>query len=199
MDSAHYTMGTSRTSFASFHVDVSYVAHSFFEHLHIKTAVHPDEDLPYLLGRILTLCHLACRDATFTEGLSNPKLPTIVTHDAIGNVSQWAQVGAVTAKKLKKALNMSPLPDTRVYFTSSEEVARFTHELRGSKQNWIKDANFFQFEDGFLEILAAEIGIASDWSVTFIDEAVYLNIDERDYHASLADIDIWNEYQKALQ
>ncbi|MCB0334453.1 MAG: YaeQ family protein, partial [Bdellovibrionales bacterium] len=156
-------------------------------------------DLPYLLGRVLTFCHLADSTVQFSEGLFNLKLPTILATNELGNLSRWVQVGPPSAKKLKRALNLSPQPDIRVYFTNSDEVQQFTHELRGSKQNWIKEVSFLQFEDGFLELLAEEVGYCPDWAVTFIDESVYINVDNRDFHAGLTQIDIWHEYQKALR
>ncbi len=164
----------------------------------LKVPRHELESVEHLCARMIAFLHCYREGQTFTQEVSDPKKPTIVLTNAIGELLLWAHVGEIERRKLELSLKQNPRATHAVYFFGDEQIYSFCHALRGSKSNWVEHVRFFLIDRNFLTDVASLERTSPSWVASFIDDQLYLTIDGSDFVSQLLPIDIWDEYQKHL-
>lgn len=190
----NFTLG-----FYSFNVNLNDSSRGIYTSFRVKTPRHPYESLEHLNGRVLAFAHSYQEGLDFSQGLFEEKEPTIWKKDILGKVAVWLQIGVPDRRKLERALKQNPRGDFRIYFYEPAQIEAFCWMLRGSKTNWVEPIAFHQIDPVLLEELAQHDVSSSSWDLTILDSTVYLNVNGRDYVSEIQPIDIWEEFQIAIQ
>lgn len=184
--------------FYNFTIDLTHTDRGIFTHFRVKTPRHPFESLEHLFARMIAYSHCYRVGQTFSHGLFEPKEPTIWHKDVTGEILLWVNVGAPDKKKIEATLRAQPLAEHRVYFYAPGQVYDFCHGLRGSKTNWVKDVQFYLIPSSILQELVPLEDSSPVWSVTIVDNQLYLSCDGIELEGEIAPIDIWQAYQESL-
>jgi len=185
-------------AFYTFSVELNVSERDLYTSFRLKVPRHELESVEHLYARMIAFLHCYRQGQTFTQEVSDPKEPTIVHKDTIGELLLWVHVGGIERRKLELSLKQNPQASHAVYFFDEEQIHSFCHALRGSKSNWVEHVRFFLIDRQFLSDVASLERTSPSWVATFIDEQLYLTIDGRDFESPLRSIDIWDEYQKHL-
>ena len=89
--------------------------------------------------------------------------------------------------------------DLRVYFLNRGEILKFCSYLRGSTTNWAAAIRFYLVDESLVATLSEHERSRSEWQITFVDESVYLIADGDEHEGSVAEVDIWAEFQNSLR
>jgi len=185
-------------TFYNFSLNLSQVDQQVFHQERLKVYQHPLEDLSHLYARMIGFLHSWRPGLEFTQGLGEPGQPTFWARSVVGEILLWGQVGSLTKKKIQHTLKSDPRSQHRVYFYDRAQIHQFCHELRGSKTNWVEPVTFFQVDSGLLEGLVPLERSSPEWSITFVDDHMYLVVDGSEFETTITSLDIWAEYQAHL-
>ena len=185
--------------FYSFSIELNNADRDAFEKFRLKLPRHELESPLHFYARLIAYLHSYTAELSFAPESSDPKLPTMWRRDAIGNILCWIQVGSPEKRKLELSLKQHPQAEHRVYFFVPDDIARFCHHLRGSKTNWIQDIQFYAIDPALLEELQTHESSSSEWSVSCIDDRIYLTVNGYALESSIAPVDIWDEFQESLR
>jgi uncharacterized protein YaeQ len=86
-----------------FTIELADVDRGNYQSLDLRVAMHPSEDTPFLLTRVLAFALEHKDDLTFSRGLSEADEPAIWSKDKDGRVVDWIEVGAPAADRLHRA------------------------------------------------------------------------------------------------
>jgi uncharacterized protein YaeQ len=186
-------------AFYNFTVELNHIDRQVFTRFRVKTALHPSESLEHLYTRIIAYAHCYRAEQSFTQGLFEPKEPTIWKKEITGEVLLWVQVGVPERRKLEVSLRSAPAAEHIIYFYEPQHIPAFCHMLRGSKTNWVKDIEFFRISDNLLESLIPLDHSSPTWQLTFVDQHLYLACDGTELEGDITPVDIWEEYQASLE
>jgi len=128
----------------------------------------------------------------------DPISPAITKKSFTGDVEVAISVGSIDPEALQKRMRRETHPRYSVYFTHKDEVAAFCHGMRGSKTNWIKDIQFYLLPSETLEALTAYEETSASWSVTIVDNEVYLTVHDKTFDFPLPALDMWAIYQDSV-
>jgi uncharacterized protein YaeQ len=184
--------------FYTFQVELTAPDSGVYVKIRKKLARHPDESDRRIVARMLSYCHCYTDELELTRDLFDAGEPTLIQRDVTGNVEIWAQLGCPDLKKLKKALRAGDRCDYRVFFYSPKQVDQFCQYMKGSKSNWIERCRFFQYDQAALEDLAETLELKNSWSVTLVDNTIYLGSHERTFEITLNPLDMWQLYQEVV-
>ena len=185
-------------AFYNFTVDLSHNDRDIFTRFRVKTPLHPHESLEHLYARMIAYVHCYREGQGFSQGLFEPKEPTIWQKDILGDTLLWVQIGTPDKKKLEITLRAHPAAEHRIYFYASDQIAQFCHMLRGSKTNWVKDIQFYRISGDLLEALVPLERSSPLWNVTIVDDELYLTCDDHELQSRISPVDIWAAYQESL-
>lgn len=185
-------------AFYSFNLDINDTNNGRYGKLRVKAAKHPNESLEHLVARVIALCSSHEEGLNFSEGLFQPKDPTIIKTSSIGELERWIEVGCPEREKIDRALRRNPDAEFRIYFYSAEQISAFCEYLRGSKTNWASRIKFFSLSPEALEALGANLSSSSRWTVTFADDHFYVASGGGDAEGRMTEIDIWSIFQETI-
>jgi len=185
-------------AFYTFSIELNIPDRGLFTSFRLKVPRHELESVEHLCARMIAFLHCYRSGQSFTQEVSDPKEPTILLTDAVGDLLLWVHVGGIERRKLELSLKQHPDTPHIVYFFSPSQIQSFCHALRGSKSNWIESVQFFQIDSDLLERLTAHERTSPSWVATFVDDRLYMSIDGVDFESELAHLDMWSEYQKHL-
>lgn len=185
--------------FYSFSIDLNHVDRQVFTRFRLKVPLHPIESLHHFYARMIAYLNAYSPSLSFSQGLFDIKQPTIWNKDVIGDVLTWIQVGVPERKKLENALRMETVTSFQVYFYEPEQISQFCHQLRGSKTNWVKPITFYSLSTEFLDRIALHDRSSPEWSITFVDNHIYLICDGNEVASDIVELDIWKAFQETLQ
>ena len=185
-------------AFYSFTIELAASERGVYEKIRLKIPRHPHESLHFMYARLLAFLHAYRPGQEFSQGLYEPKDPTIWHKDVTGDLLLWTEVGCPEETKLHRAIRRRPPPELRVYFYTAEQSSEFCHCLRGSTTNWVEPVQFYQIDPGFIEAIVPLERSSARWSANFVDSSLFLTIDGYDLVSELAAIDIWAIYQTTL-
>jgi len=185
-------------AFYSFTIELNHSDRDIFTSFRLKTPRHELESCEHFYARLLAYCHAYRPGIQLTQGLSDPKEPTIEQRDEVGTIHLWAQVGAPEKRKLELSLKQNPDAEHRIYFYQSDDVSRFCHYLRGSKTNWVEIVQFYHLDPALLTRLIDIESSSPHWNLSFIDDRIYLTVDGTELESEVTPIDIWEAFQASL-
>jgi uncharacterized protein YaeQ len=185
-------------AFHTFTIDLNHSDRELFTSFRIKIPRHELESHHHFYARILAYTHAYRSEIHFTDEISEPKEPTIEQRNSIGALQLWTQVGAPDKRKLELALKQHPEAEHRIYFYTPEDLETFCHHLRGSKTNWIENVQFYQLDQDLLERLIENESSSPHWNLSFIDDRIYLSVNNIELESEVLQLDIWAAFQESL-
>ena len=186
-------------AFYNFTVELSHVDGGIFTRFRVRAALHPNESLEHLYARVLAYAHAFRPAQVFSQGLFEPREPTMWEKDLLGEVLSWIYVGVPEAKVLEAALRASPQTSFRIYFHEPGQVDRLCYLMKGSRSAWLSRIAFYQIDENFLQAVAPFDESSPSWTLTFVDGQVYLAIRDQEFESSLHHLDMGAEFQRWLQ
>jgi uncharacterized protein YaeQ len=184
-------------AFYSFKIEINDTERSVFETVRVKAARHPYEPLQHLYARMIAWCHCFRPGQKFGP-YHDQKEPAIGRHDAIGTIDLWVEVGETDRKKLERALRAAPQGEFRIYFYNQEQIQHFSALLKGSKSNWISNIQFYLINRECLDSLIPLEKSSAVWSVTIMDQSLYLTADGQEFVTELERVDMWQAFQELI-
>jgi uncharacterized protein YaeQ len=185
-------------AFYNFTVELNHIDRQVFARFRVKTALHPLESLEHLYARMIAYIHCYRPEQGFSQGLFEPREPTIWKKDVTGEVLLWVQVGIPDRKKLEVSLRATPSAEHLIYFYKRSQIPQLCHMLRGSKTNWVKEIVFSTISEELIERLIPLQHSSPTWQATFVDNSLYLVADGTELSGEISPVDIWQEYQSSL-
>jgi uncharacterized protein YaeQ len=186
-------------AFYNFTIELSHVDEGIFTRFRVKTALHPHEPLEHLYARVLAYAHAFKPDQVFSQGFFDLKEPTIWEKDILGEVLSWVYVGVPESKVLEAALRTCPLASFRIYFHQDDQVDRLCSLMKSSRSAWLSRIVFYRFQESFLQNLVPFDSSSPVWTLTFVDDGVYLACGEQEFESSVTLLDMSREFQRWLQ
>jgi uncharacterized protein YaeQ len=186
------------SGFFNFAIDLNHADQEVFTSFRLKVPRHELESKEYFYGRLIAYLHAYREGIELTQGVSAPKDPSIWVRDALGTISLWVHVGVPEKRKLELSLKQNNAAQHRIYLSSHDEIQRFCHHLRGSTTNWVHNVLFYLIPATLLDQLAATESSSPHWSVSFIDDRLYMSVDGVDLESDIMPIDIWEAFQHSL-
>ena len=83
-------------------------------------------------------------------------------------------------------------------FLNESEIERFCHALRGTKENWVKEIDFFLIKCDSFDVLLPIDQTSSHWYANQSDQILYLESESTTYQVTFEGIDIWQRYQQTM-
>lgn len=185
-------------AFYTFTIELNHSDRNVYANFRIKIPRHELESHEHLYARLIAYTHAYRSGIHFTEGISEPKEPTIEQRDEIGEVLLWVQIGAPEKRKLELSLKQHPHAEHRIYFYEPDDIQLFCHHLRGSKTNWVEKVLFYQLDPQLIASLTEHESSSPFWNLSFIDDRIYLSVDGVELESAITPIDIWSSFQESL-
>ena len=188
--------------FYRFNIDLSHQAHALYEHVIVRTPLHPLESIEDLLLRVIVYCHAYRNGLQLSAGQFEQHLPTAWRESVTAGLDQAIMLGNPDRKLFDRLAREVPARakecEYRIYFANDEQRATFCKHLRSSRVNWVQAVKFMQIGACSLEALAAQTKSSSRWNVTIVDETLWLSSAEAEIEMTIKELDIWSEYQDSL-
>lgn len=189
--------------FYRFIIDLSHQNHAIYEHVTVRTPLHPQESMQALLLRIITFCHAYLPGLNLSAGMFENELPTAWRRSATSELDLWVMLGEPDRKLFDRLARQVPSHAKsckyNIYFSKDEERLEFCKHLRTSRNNWVKLVDFFQIQTPSLEYLERETKSSSRWGVTVIDDNLWISTETVELELKITKLDIWSEYQASLE
>lgn len=185
-------------AFYTFTIELNHSDRNVFTSFRIKIPRHELESREHFYARLIAYTHAYRPGIQFNEGVSDPKEPTISHRDEIGAMHLWIELGAPDKRKLELSLKQHQHAEHRIYFFEPDDIEDFCHHLRGSKTNWVESVLFYQLNSQLLASLIENESSSPHWTLSFIDNRIYLSVDGVELESEISSIDIWSAFQASL-
>lgn len=157
-----------------FEIELADSGRGVYESFELRAARHPSETAEYLLTRVVAYCLEFAQGIAFTNGLSAPAEPAIAVRDLTGALQVWIDVGAPEAARLHRAAKAAP----RVVVYTHKDPAQLAARLRGERIHRVEKLELYALDRDWLANLVARLDRRMAFSLTVMDQHVYLSIGE---------------------
>ena len=169
-----------------FHVNLSDVDRGIYKEVELRVPLHPSETISSLLTRVIAFGLNLQEGLEFTQGISNPDLPSLWVKDLTGAIQVWIDVGSPSAKRLHKASKTAR--SVRVYTYRDPEI--LIREVAGSEIHRIMEIEFFALDPSFLKALGKNLERQNRWELLFAEGEVSVITKEETYQCDLKQLDL---------
>ena len=184
----------------SFECQLNHPEKGVYTDFKLKTAQHLQESDSHLCARLLAFCHAYEADLVFENIDKDYESPEIIKRSYSGEIETCCFVGCPESKDLRHTLRSSVKDASlSVYFYHQEQLDRFLHYLRGSRNNWISSISFWLIDTEALSTLSQKLPSRVSWSVTIADDNLYIEFEGRSHAIALRALDMWQEFQKSIR
>jgi uncharacterized protein YaeQ len=186
-------------AFHTFTIELNHSDRNVYTTFRVKVPRHELESHEHFYARIIAYTHAYRSGIEFTQSISESKDATIGCRDEIGILQLWVHVGAPAKRTLELSLKQHADAEHRIYFYDTHDIALFCHHLRGSSTNWVESVLFYRIAPDLLESLIEHESSSPRWNISFIDDRLYLTVDEVELESEITPVDIWSEFQRSLE
>jgi uncharacterized protein YaeQ len=144
-----------------FRISVSDVDRGFYEDIDFRAAMHPSENEPYLLTRVIAYALHYESGLEFSAGLSTSDEPAISLKDLNGTLTAWIEIGNPSPRKLHKGSKAA----RSVFVYTYKNPENLKKEVAGETVHRIEDIQVFALEESFLTALAALLKRDNQWGL----------------------------------
>jgi len=165
----------------------------------VQLSIHPDEPEELSYARVIAYAHCLKYSPTLSDDALEAKNPTLYARDVSGEYLLWGHVGELHKKTLKviQRLDSSLV---RFYFYTPHQIATFCHLMRGSKQDWVSQYEFFLFDEHQIAQLASSgFQRRNMLEIAFLEDTLYVTKDEKTVEAPVTRLDMWEQFQESLK
>ncbi|MGA1190648.1 MAG: YaeQ family protein [Bdellovibrionota bacterium] len=165
----------------------------------VQLSIHPEETPELSYARVLAYAHCLKYSPTLSDDSLEAKNPTLYSRDVSGEYLLWGHVGEVHKKTLKVILRLNSSL-VRFYFFAPTQIATFCHLMRGSKQDWVSQYEFFLFDEHQLTQLATcGFERRNTLEIAFLEDILYLTKDGETLEGPIKQLDMWEQFQESLK
>jgi len=139
---------------------------------------HPSETAEHLVLRVLAFCLLHRDDLAFGPGLCDGDGSDLEAR-AGGEVTLWAECGAVEAAKLKRIVHGNPRAEVHVVLADPrrerelrEGLSSLPHGIKG-----VERVTLWRLDPALVQALARREARRQRWSVTIVEGHLYVDAD----------------------
>ena len=156
-----------------FRLQISDIDRNFYDALDFRIAMHPSENQPFLLTRILAYALNYQEGLEFSpEGLADPESPCLQLRGQHGGYQLWIEVGNPNAKKAHKASKGSSLLKIYTY----KDPQNLLRELNSNTVHRASEIEIYSFTSAFLDKLGATLERDNSWNLTHSEGSLVVNI-----------------------
>jgi uncharacterized protein YaeQ len=157
-----------------------------------------EEDISFYC-RIISFCHSYRQGATLNSNIADEREPHIINTSVIGDFTLWARCCTVDSRVLRRIVKNYPDCIVNIYFVNKSELFGFCNSLRGSKENWVENINFYLWEEEMLNQIVKYEKNRNLWNFTLLDtDTFFLQTNDFEVQSQLVKIDIWENFQHSL-
>lgn len=167
-------------AFFSFALDISDANRNIYQATRIKTPKHPDESYQHLVARLLAFVHSFQDSLKFSYGLYDTNQPTIWAKNSIGDVTEWIQVGELHFQKLRRAVLHHHQATFKAFFYTEQQLEQFCKEIKGNKNGWIHQVQFFMLQETFLQEASHYLSSSNKLQATVSDNHFFLTLNTQE-------------------
>lgn len=184
--------------FYSFSIDLAAIDRNIFEKIRIKVPKYPNEELTSVMMRVLMYIHCWSPGLQISANPQNSEEATLFERDHSDNFTKWITTGIPDLKALRLAVRRFPECSFAIYFQNGEQISRFCHLLRGTRENWISPVHFLLIPPEPVQKLVELLQSSNQWQITESDQILFMEVQGAQIEIPLISIDIWHEYQASL-
>src|SRR4051812_10031831 len=144
-----------------FRITVSDVDRGFYEDIDFRAAMHPSENEPYLLTRVLAYALHYESGLEFSAGLSTSDEPAISLKDLNGTFTTWIEIGNPSPRKLHKGSKAA----RSVYVYTYKDPENLKREAAKETIHRAGEITLFALRESFLTALAAHLKRDNHWGL----------------------------------
>lgn len=165
----------------------------------LKTSQHDEEPTLHLTARLTAFCHAYQPNLSFENIDKNYISPELVQRSLASDFEVCCFVGCPDIKSLRHTLRSAVRSaNISVYFYDREQIERFLHYLRGSKNNWIQEIHFYLVDSLALAQLSESIEPRVKWSVTVSDDILFIESGTQQVALEIHQLEMWQEFQRSI-
>lgn len=188
-----------QSEFFSISLHIHNVDHATSFQSMLQFSRHPEHSLSHLATMIAGYLHSARGDWKITSDVFDSSIPTFAKYSRDGAIDSWVHVGVPNERLIRHSLRKKPRPKMAVYFHSDEEVEKFCHHLKGSKENWATEISYFMVVPDDAEALETLVLRSRHLEATLVDNCLYGQIGEEHFSVQFHPVDIWRHFQQMLE
>lgn len=137
----------------TFDIELADVDRGVYETLSLRVPCHPSETEERLVARVLAYCLEYTEGIAFSNGLSDPDLPTISIRDLTGTLLAWIDVGAPDAARVHRASKAAG----RVAVYAYEDPARLLRAWSGERIHRSEEIELHVIDRAMLASIVAQL------------------------------------------
>ena len=149
-----------------FHLELSDIDRGVYCPLDFRLAMHPSETVTYLGARVIAYALNHGPDLAFAAGgIADDELPAISSPDPRGGFTLWIEIGAPSAKRLRKAMNAAQTVKVYVH----RDPQGLVRELRSANLRRLEALEIYSFAKGFFEEIGSWLERDNTWLILLSD------------------------------
>jgi uncharacterized protein YaeQ len=181
-------------------IQLSKVEAGIYETLKLTLSLHESETEINLYSKILSLCHAYTYGMVLKNDPKDIKSPDLYIDSPEYYHNQgtiFGYIGCPDSKRIRHVNKQASV--IKIYFYQERQIYEFCQQLRGAKENWVENIEFYLFKEKQLIEIATEINSKQIWSVTILDQnSMFCTIRDVQHTVEVMNIDIWEYYQLSL-
>ena len=158
-----------------FRIALTDLNRDYYDSLNLTVALHPSENLPRMMARILAYCLNASPELMFTKGLSTTEEPDIWIKELDDHISLWIDIGEPEPERIKKATRLA---DKVIIYSFNTKSDTWWKQNQG-KLGALK-ASIIRFDTKAVEMLASYVSRTMDLSVMLSGQSAYVSSESGD-------------------
>ncbi len=164
-----------------FEIELSDIDRNVYDTLSLRLARHPSESGSYLVARLLAFALEQTEGLVFTRGLAASDEPAIWVRDLTGELQAWIEVGTPDGRRLHKASKAAG----RVAVYCHKDPAPWLRSLGREKVHASDEISLIGLPGGTVDALAESVERRNEWSVSRIEDVVYVEAGGESYSLPL--------------
>jgi len=172
---------TPKSTVYNFSIDLSDVDRGVYEALKLPVALHPSENLEFMVTRLLARVLEHAEGIAFSPGIGAPDEPTVSVKGLDGTVLSWIEIGSPNAERLHRASKAAQRVAVYCHRSADLVYAELLQEpiFRG------EEISFYSFEGTFISDFARSLERRNDVRISRTDQTLYLSIQDKNFSTPL--------------
>lgn len=167
----------------NFDIELADVDRGVYEHLDLRVALQPSENVDYMLLRVLAYCLEYTEGIELTEGVASGGEPAVQVRDLTGRITAWVEVGAPPADRLHRGHKLAG----RAAVYTHRSIAKMQADLLAAKVHRLADIPIYAFPSGFIDEAMRRIERRCRLSLSITERELYLEIGGHSLAATIAE------------
>lgn len=148
---------------------------------------HPTETAEHLVLRVLAWCIVHEDELRFGPGVSARNAPDLWAHDATDKPTLWIECGDADAAALRKVMVHNRGVRVHVLFSDPDRHAEFLRQIEAldRRPDGFDALVIWRLDAGLVSGLARHEATRQRWSVTIVEDHLYIDCDGTHHESEL--------------